>query len=110
MTDEEIKTNFGQFSNRETLLNSETLNYANATAAMRQFFKANPKATTQEANTYRNTLMRPHVEAQTRHALVSGASSIDEARTWARANPNDPRANKILEAIPEQQDTGEDDR
>jgi len=63
MSDDEIKEKFGEKATKESVLRDEQQHYANQQAKMRDWFKANPEATEEQAQQYRQKLEKPFVSA-----------------------------------------------
>lgn len=63
MSDDEIREKFGEKATRESVLRDEQQHYANQQAKMRDWFKANPAATEEQAQEYRMKIEKPYVSA-----------------------------------------------
>ncbi len=72
-TDAQIAENFGKGVKRDDLLKAEQLQYAKQVQKMRDWFKANPDAKEDEAETYRQTLAKPMVMAAVAQSLAPKA-------------------------------------
>lgn len=81
------------------------LHFAQLAGKMHDFFNSHPNASYEEAEKYRQEISQPYVMEAVKRNLVTTPqrpASEDEnaeAIKWAKANPDDPRAAKILGLI-----------
>jgi hypothetical protein len=82
MSADDIKAAFGPDATAKKVIDAEQLQYATKTAKMRDWFKANPEATVEQADEYRMSLEAPDAMEAVKQSIVAGPT-ID-----TKAEPN----------------------
>lgn len=72
MSDDDIKEKFGPDATLTKIKQAEQLHYAQQLSKMRDWLKANPQATDEKAEQYRQTLEKPYVSQAVSSQLLKG--------------------------------------
>jgi hypothetical protein len=74
MSTDDIKAAFGPDATAKKVIDAEQLQFATKMAKMRDWFKANPETTVEQADEYRQSLEQPEVMDAVKQAIVAGPS------------------------------------
>lgn len=82
--DKQVEKHFGKGVKKDEIIKAEEQHYADQLTKMRAWFKANPKATESDAETYRQSLERPYILSSVSESLLkkypTAVNSASEAK------------------------------
>lgn len=88
LTDEQVAEQIGKGATFKSVMQAEQLQYAKQMTKMRDWFKANPEATEEQAEEYRQTLVKPLIYDAVSKSFGGQASAEPKFTKGQRVNQN----------------------